>query len=284
MKSFLQSKKWADFQKSLNRKNWRIQDVNIIKIDLPLNKNYLYSPRCGDDFLSISFLDEVKKLARQENSIFLKIELGIAVDEKKLQELGFTESKQIQPNKTLILDISKSEKELLNEMHQKTRYNIRLAEKKGIVIEKSKKSFEDFWELVQKTTKRDNFKPHPKRYYRKIMHVPGIELFIAKYDNKVVAANIILFYKGTAFYLHGASDYKYRNLMAPHLLQWHQVLEAKKQGCNKYDFWGIDSKKWPGVTRFKKGFNGKEITYFGAYDLVFNSFWYKIYNIARKIL
>ena len=72
--------------------------------------------------------------------------------------------------------------------------------------------------------------------------------------------------------------------MAPHFLQWRQILEAKKRGKNRYDFWGIDEKKWPGVTRFKRGFGGKEITYIGAWDLIYRPIWYKIYNLARKVV
>jgi len=114
-----------------------------------------------------------------------------------------------------------------------------------------------------------------------MLNIPGVELFVAIYNKKIIVANIVMFYKETAIYLHGASDYQYRNLMAPYLLQWQQILEAKERGCSEYDFWGIDEKKWPGVTRFKRGFGGKEIVYPGAYDLVFQPTWYRIYKLAK---
>jgi lipid II:glycine glycyltransferase (peptidoglycan interpeptide bridge formation enzyme) len=282
MKSFLQSNKWADLQKSLGREIWRIEDNNIIRINLPLNKNYLYSPRCGDNFLSDSFLRKVKEIAKNEKAIFLKVEPASKL--KDLKEIGFIKSHDIQPIKTLILDLVESEEKLLKNMHQKTRYNIRLAGKKGIKIKKDKKEFEDFWKLIQKTTKRDKFSPHPKEYYKQMLETSDIELFVAVYKDKIIAANIILFYNKQTIYLHGASDYEYRNLMASYLLQWHQILEAKRRGCVEYDFWGIDENRWPGVTRFKKGFGGKEIKYPGAYDLVFQPLWYGIYKITRKVL
>jgi peptidoglycan pentaglycine glycine transferase (the first glycine) len=179
-------------------------------------------------------------------------------------------------------------------MHSKTRYNIGLAEKKGAITQNSKlktQNFEDFWKLMQETTKRDGFHAHPKEYYRKLLEIPGVELFVAVIPSsagwampKIIAANIIVFYGQRAIYLHGASDYEHRNLMAAPLLQWEQIKEAKKRGCIEYDFWGIDETKWPGVTRFKKSFNGREIIYPGAFDLVFQPFWYKIYKIARAIL
>lgn len=285
MESFLQSKAWVDFQKSLGRKVWQIDSINVIKHNLPFGKNYLYSPRCGGNFLSKDFLKKVREIAKKENAIFFKIEPSFAkASENKLalEKFGFRRGDNIQPQKTLILDITKSEEELLKQMHSKTRYNIRLAKKKNIEIKKDKNKFENFWKLLQQTTKRDGFRPHPKEYYRKMLKVPGVELFVATYKKKIVAVNIVVFYKKTAIYLHGASDYKYRNLMAPHLLQWEQIREVKKQGCAEYDFWGINEKKWPGVTRFKKGFGGKEVIYLGAYDLVFQPIWYKIYKLARK--
>lgn len=279
MNSFLQSTIWMDFQKALGRKVWQVGSVNVIKYNLLLGKSYLYAPRCGENFLSDDFLKKIREIAKKENAIFFKIELL-----RQAQGRPFRKSTNIQPRKTLVLDITKSEKKLLVKMHHKTRYNIRLAERKNIKIRKDKEGFEEFWKLLQQTTKRDGFRPHPKEYYKKMLEISGVELFTATFKKKVIAANIVVFYKKTAIYLHGASDYKYRNLMAPYLLQWHQILEAKKRDCTEYDFWGIDEKKWPGVTRFKKGFNGKEVIYLGAYDLIFQPIWYRIYKVAKKIL
>jgi lipid II:glycine glycyltransferase (peptidoglycan interpeptide bridge formation enzyme) len=275
--SFLQSKEWADFQKSLGRKVWQIDSVGVIKHNLPFGKSYLYSPRCRGNFLLEDFLKKIKEIAKKENAIFFKVE-PTEINKK----FGLRKSKDIQPRKTLILDITKSEQELLNQMHYKTRYNIGLAEKKGVRIKRDKNLFEDFWKLMEETTKRDGFKPHPKEYYKKMLEIPEVELFGAKFGNKIIAANIVVFYNKTAIYLHGASDYEHRNLMAPHLLQWEQIKEAKKRGCAEYDFWGIDEQKWPGVTRFKKGFGGQEVIYPGAYDLIFQPAWYKIYKLVKK--
>jgi lipid II:glycine glycyltransferase (peptidoglycan interpeptide bridge formation enzyme) len=291
MNSFLQSKNWMDFQKSLGRKIFQINGINIIRHNLPFKKSYLYSPRCGGSFLSGDSLKQIREIARQENSIFLRIEPINEVDTIDLKQLGFRKSHNIQPIRTLILDITKSEQELLDQMHYKTRYNIKLAEKRvKVQISNSKsQTFEEFWRLMEQTVKRDKFRPHPKNYYQKMLEIPGVELFIAEYNGKIIAANIVVFYaprpsSGQAIYLHGASDYEYRNLMAPHLLQWEQIKEAKKRGCLEYDFWGIDEKKWPGITRFKKSFAGREVEYPRAYDLIFQPIWYKVYKIAKAIL
>ena len=314
--SFLQSWQWGEFQKSLGRRIWRIETGGlkslVIKQGLPLGKSYLYCPRgpvgqlAKDNFGE--FLSQVKRIGREEKSVFFKIEPAKGVLPRDALEgtpsegrplkasLGRTPLKksknQIQPAKTLILDISKPEEELLNQMHQKTRYNIGLARRKGIKIEISPgnnlQEIDKFLDLSSATAKRDKFHLHPRRYYRKMLEVLGqegmIKLFLAKYQNQIVVANLICFFGRTATYLHGASDYDFRQLMAPHLCQWRAILEAKKLGGQCYDFWGIDEKKYPGVTRFKKGFVGQEINYPGSFDLVFRPFWYWIYRSAKKVI
>ncbi len=286
MNSFLQSKHWEKFQQSLGRKTWRINGLLIIEHKLPFKKSYLYSPRCGGDFLSEQFLQQIKNIAKKENSIFLKLE-PTEKPEKIDKKNKFKQSTNIQPRKSLILDITKPEKELLEQMHHKTRYNIRLARRKGVKVKSDKTKFEYFWKLLQKTTERDQFKAYPQQYYQRMLDIPGLELFVAIYNQKVIAANIVLFYNQTAIYLHGTSDYKYRKLMAPHLLQWEQIRKAKKQSCIEYDFWGIDQEKWPGVTRFKTGFckqNFKHClrVYPSGYDLIFKFGWYQAYKLIKK--
>ncbi len=299
--SFLQSSEWAKFQESLGRKVWLLKDdfgqILVIKQGLPFNKSYLYSPRTNirhwlsNDGLA-SFrksLEKIKEIAKKEGAIFFKIEPEIENDLKIrefLESFGFRKSqKEIQPRKTLILDITKSEEEILKGMHQKTRYNIRIAKRNGIEVKSfnfpSQNHFEIFWKLLKQTSKRDKFSPYSKEYYQKMLDLSFSELFLAKYKNKIIAANVLVFFERRATYLHGASDYNFRNLMASYLLHWEQIKEAKRRGFKEYDFWGINEKKWPGLTRFKKGFGGKEINYLGSYDLIFQPFWYKLYNFRR---
>ncbi|MBU1255796.1 aminoacyltransferase [Patescibacteria group bacterium] len=302
--SFLQSYQWGEFQELLKRKIWRIETQElkglIIKHDLPLGKNYLYCPRGPVVQLEANisiFLKEVKEIARQEKSIFFKIE---PETDLKLTDFGFKKSlKEIQPSKTIILNINKSEEELLKQMHHKTRYNIGLAKKKGVTVQemdlKDKESINIFIDLLEQTAQRDKFHIHSKEHYKKMLEILGkdgiAKLFLAKYKDKIIAGILNSFFNQTAVYSHGASDYNYRDLMAPYLLQWQAIIQAKEHGLKYYDFGGIDEEKWPGVTRFKKGFlprrqagNGQEIHYPGAFDLVLNKFWYLGYNLARKIL
>ena len=306
--SFLQSFDWGEFQQSLGRKIWPIElkeelKALVIKHNLPFKKSYLYCPR-GPVILSETknpaedqnnLLKEVKGIAKEENAIFFKIEP--ARDKTKdsswssLQGLSLA-TKQIQPPETLILDITKPAEKLLEQMHQKTRYNIRLAQRKGVkvkpLLESDPNEINTFLNLLEETAKRDKFRPHPQEYYQKMLEVLGprgmMKLFLAKHQSQIIAANLVCFFGQTATYLHGASDYNSRQLMASHLLQWQAILEAKKLGFKYYDFWGIDEKKWPGLTRFKKGFGGQEITYPSTFDLVFQPLWYQTYNLVRRVL
>jgi len=363
--SFLQAWEWGEFQKSLERKVWRIGIVGnnsfdenkskntkyqipntkynllsvalVVKYDLPFGRSYFYCPRGPvvnelkvHKVIKLKVLEllfnEIKKIAKKEKAIFLRIDPPIGMN----QESGTPPFKkgaggilkkslsEVQPRDTLILDLTKSEEELLKDMKQKTRYNIRLAGKKELRItnyelrtddkENFKEKFENFWELVKETSRRDKFKSHNKDYYRKMLESLSkpegdirecrlqTRLYLAEYDNKIIAANIVLFFGDMAVYLHGASSDKYRNVMAPYLLQWRQILDAKKMGCKKYDFWGIENSQksikskvhkiknsWSGITRFKKGFGGYEKNYIGAYDLIFNSIEYTIYRFMKSI-
>jgi len=291
--SLLQSYEWGIFQQSLGKKIWRLDLKNqvaglIIKNQLPLGKSYFYCPYGPvikkSQGLKL-FFDQLAEIAQAEKAIFLKIEPGLSIKNNQL-----VKADNIQPKKTLILDITASAEEILAQMHSKTRYNIRLAQKKGIEIEMAEspntREREIFWNLANQTAQRDHFKLYDQEYYEKMLSVLAaermIKLFLAKYQNKIIAAIIIGLFGQTAYYLHGASDYQYRKLMAPHLLQWQAILKAKILGYRYYDFWGIDQHQWPGVTRFKNGFGGTEINYPQAYNLVWQPKWYQLYHLVKK--
>ncbi len=291
---FLQSWEWGEFQEAVGNTVFRvgveeneelIAVATLIKKYLPGQKSkaYFFCPR-GPIFQNLEFLfDEIKRLAKKENVIFLRFE-----PQEKIQNIKHKvqDTINIQPKKTLILDISKTEEDLLKEMHKKTRYNIRLASKKEVEISELKEDeFDELWELIKETSERDGFRSHPRRYYEKMFKLSNdfLKFYIAKYEGKIISCLIATFFGDMATYTHGASSNEHRNVMAPYLLQWHTIKEAQKRGIKYYDFHGIDEKKWPGVTKFKKGFGGEIINYPGTFDMVFNSFWYHMYKIARWI-
>lgn len=205
----------------------------------------------------------------------------------------------MQPRETFVMDISKSEEELLVQMKAKTRYNVRLAEKKGVRIfmTREKKYRDIFLTLIEATAKRQNILPHPKSYYEKMIDAFSEEkltLFVAEYEGVVLAANFVLFAGDTATYLHGGTSDAHREVMAPVLLQWEQMREAKRRGCHWYDFGGVSVSAeinnhqskiaaWEGITRFKLGFSPDTVpmTFPGCYDMVVDQKRYELYSHLR---
>lgn len=314
--TLLNTSYWGSFQSELDKKVFRLRLEDngsgleglslIIKEELPPAKSYFYAPR-GPllKYLQNNFEEDLKKfikavknIAEEEDAIFLRIDPSLP--ESFLEtflKLGFKRAdKEVQPRETLLLDITRSPEEILAKMKPKTRYNIRLSDKKGIKIKTSQnsKDIRHFTDLIEVAEKRGNFRYHSKKHYSKFLEVLGKEnlalLFWAEYGQKTLAAIIITFWQGRATYAHGVSGEDYKNLMAPYLLQWQAIKEAKKRGCNFYDFHGITASTdpnhpWTGITRFKKGFapNGKIERYMGSMDFVFQPEWYKLFNFVRKI-
>mgnify|MGYP001564153478 CR=1 FL=1 len=293
MGSFLQSKNWANFQKTLGRKVFEIGGTHLIKYNLPFEKSYLYVP-AGPQFPISNFqFPKLKELAKQENAIFVKADPMEDMVAKSLVEQGFKRSlKLMNPHKTVIIDLTQSEEQLLSKLHHKTRYNIRHAERKGITVEKANDpddQFPTFWQLMEKTTERDDFSAHSKSYYETLINFFSVnpeiktQLWFAYIKDKPgAAATITLTYKDTVYYLFSASDHEFRSYKAPNLLRWQIMLQMKREGFAFADFWGIDAKRWPGITAYKLGWGGRVVEYPGAFDLVISPLWYAGYKIARR--
>ena len=247
---FLQSFEWGEFQKSAGNKivrlcindNGKIKFAfTLIKKSLPLGMNYFYVPRICVKYLSekefVFLFKEIKKIAKKEKCIFLRFE---PLNQLRITnyELRITKTIDIQPSKTLILSISKPEEELLKQMHQKTRYNIKLSDKKGVevrVIKDIDKYFDEFWQLMSQTETRDGFRLHGKNYYKKMLKHNNkfIKLIVAFYNKKILCVNIVSFFGNMATYVHGASSNENRNLMAPYALQWYTIKLLKEYGAKK---------------------------------------------------
>lgn len=298
---FLQAWQWGEFQKKVSGLVVRlgVEDqgkiaaaATVIKKELPMGKSYFYCPRGPiidksqaantKQILEILF-DEIKKIASYEGAMFLRLDPVFKLPETKYQ---ISKTIEVEPSKTLILGLGKSEAELLKAMQQKTRYNIRLAEKKSVrIFEPDLDKFNDFWRLLSETSSRDDFRLHGIDYYKEMLKVDSeyIKLLFAQYKGELVAANIVSFFGDTVTYAHGASANEFRNTMASYLLQWHTIKLAKAKGYKYYDFFGIDEFKWPGVTRFKMGFSGQEVDYPGTFDVIFDVGWYQVYKMVRRV-
>jgi len=329
MSQFLQSWLWGEFQKKLGRKVWRLGvfeddsllgSVLVVRYILPLGRNYLYCPRgpiVEDQLLRLrqgsggramtefqtvfkELLKEIVSRAQEQGTMFVKLEPPFEkssqhVFEEITKDYNIYQVDFIQPQDSWYLDLEKSEEELLQNMHHKTRYNIRLAEKKNVTVRlaESDEDFEKFWQLNLVTVKRDQFRSHSRDYYYQMFNTLRnsgfLKLYLAEYNNEVLAANIVMFFGDSVTYVHGASSDLHRNVMAPHLLQWQQIQQAKKDGFRIFDFWGVaptdasENHPWSGISRFKKSFGGKGISYVGAYDLILDKMWYKLYKLTYTI-
>lgn len=198
----------------------------------------------------------------------------------------------INPAHTLVTDVSISEDELLAGMHPKTRYNIRLARKLDVSVKLNQNDFESVWPLFQATSSRGTFRLHSKAYYLQMLdslHGDGCRAFLAtaSHEGNVLAANIMVDFGDTRTYMHGASASVHRQLMAPSLLHWELLREAKIRGLCFYDWWGVApadasiDHPWSGISRFKRGFGGIEYTSPGTHDLVVQSSRYRLYQAVR---
>ncbi|MCH2188879.1 peptidoglycan bridge formation glycyltransferase FemA/FemB family protein [Candidatus Gracilibacteria bacterium] len=170
--------------------------------------------------------------------------------------------KKFIPPYTAVIDLSQSQEDILARMKPKGRYNIRLAEKKGVKcerVEKTPENIDTFYELLTQTTTRDGFAGNTENYYANFLALLNSELFFASYEESVIAAGIFVFDTEVSLYYYGASGNHHRNLMAPYLLQWKAISHAKEQGSLYYDFLGVadpsnSSDPLQSVTDFKKKF------------------------------
>lgn len=329
MGSFLQSWEWGEFIATQKEKIWRliVEDggkwlaaMFLFKSNLKLGQNILYAPagpvvRLDAETQHVASIlqQEIDAFAARENILAFQIDVPTNDEkwEKILSDLDFQKSEDdFQPRHTLILDICLPEEELLAQMQQKTRYNIRLAQKKGVTVSIDNTKFKAFYELQKQTRKRQGFTYYTEEYYKKLLESPLAKLYLAEFDGKIVAANIMIFWNDTATYLFGASDYNSRQIMAPHLLQWQAIKDAKRQGMRFYDFWGVlkpiirinfnsnttndanESKKqitklekWAGFTRFKGGFapNVMITEHIGTYEKAYAPVKLGLYRFLRKV-
>lgn len=309
--SFLQSWDWGDFNSALGKKVWRIaiekdgvwQAVclitqGILKFNLP----FLYAPRgpvvaAGSDRATIlktlnTYIDE---LVYEIGAVYAQLEPYTNDDawKQELLQLGYRPSVyNVQPGYTLVMSLTRPTEDLLREMHSKTRYNIRLAEKKGVTVVVDNTRVGDFYTLLQKTEQRQGVHFFSRSYFEQLATLPGVFIYLAEYEGIVVASNIMVMRDGMATYLFGGTDYTYRKVMAPQLLQWQAMKDAKDKGCTHYDFWGAvpegvtgPESKWKGVTRFKQGFAPKQPIehYLGTYEKVYRPIVRLLYTILKKV-
>jgi lipid II:glycine glycyltransferase (peptidoglycan interpeptide bridge formation enzyme) len=301
----LQTGEWGELKSGFGwtpvRMISRGMGVQILFRKLPLGFTIGYIPKLTISIQQSALIDglwhEIDFVCKQHKAIFSKLEPDSWNDSPLPQAEGRARVSphNIQPPRTIILDIRNSDGEILRRMKQKTRYNIRLAEKKGVSV-RAWDDIDSFHKMMLVTGDRDSFGIHSPEYYRRayeLFHPGGMcELLVAEYEGKPLAALMVFGRGRRAWYFYGASTDEERNRMPTYLLQWEAIKWAKMHGCQEYDLWGVpdeDEKTlegnfekrhdglW-GVYRFKRGFGGELKRAAQAMDQVYNPFLYWAYS------
>ncbi len=302
----LQQSAWGELKAAFGWQSVWVRSGNagaqILFRSLPLGFTLAYIPKgpLGKDWEDL--WSEIDIICKSRNAVFLKVEQDAWEDSGiDLSVQGFQPSNHaVQPLRTLTLDISGDEEEILKRMKQKTRYNIRLAAKKDVVVKESD-NVSSFSKMMDVTGMRDEFGVHSQSYYQKAFnkfHPDGkVTIFIAEYLRKPLAGIMVFSSGKRAWYFYGASTNEERNRMPTYLLQWKAIQWARKQGCTEYDLWGVPDEDhetlesefnhrrnglW-GVYRFKRGFGGELKRADDPYDRVYKPFVYMAYKVFLGI-
>lgn len=331
---FLQTWEWGQFKaiygwKPIHRV-WRNPEGKVNAAALILARTVklggigprfkvLYVPRgpllrWDDPLQRAVVLEDLQELARKENAIFIKIDPEVIIgvgntnadnDEPgrmaweitaELNQRGWhTSQEQIQFKNTICLDLEGGEDRWLARMKQKTRYNIRLAEKKGVVVRRGNLSdLPEMYRMYAETSVRDGFVIRSEGYYRHVweafLKTGMAEALIAEVDGTPVAGLILFMFAGRAWYVYGMSRMAHREKMPNYLLQWEAMKTARNHGCLTYDLWGApdifdETDPMWGVFRFKQGLGGEAVRFIGAWDYPVRPVYYQLYtNILPRIL
>jgi lipid II:glycine glycyltransferase (peptidoglycan interpeptide bridge formation enzyme) len=328
--TFLQTEEWSRIKAPVGWKPdylmWPVGDSNPVSAAMLLTRgagrlpvSVAYVPRGPlvdwtrpEQYRPV--LDSLIAEARRKNALLIKIDpdltigrgipgttseqpdlIGLAV-QVYLKKTGWRFSQdQIQFRNTVEIDLRAPEEALLARMHQKTRYNIRLAEKKGVsVTEALEADWESIYRLYAETAARDGFIIRSWEYYRQVWSTftqnRMATCLKAEVDGTLISAIWVISFGKKAHYLYGMSSILHREFMPNHLLQWRGMLLAKAQGRDVYDMWGApdeftEEDRLSGVFRFKQGFGGEVVRTLGAWDFPINPIGYRIYtSVLPRIL
>ena len=310
---FLQSWSWGEFRISQNCPVKRCVFVDeagkwIVAVQLEYRRRkfglgYWFAAR-GPIFakdvktedrreVMMKLSEELLKIGElRRGSLFWRFEPNSELaNPEGLMPLSCRRAHAMNPASTIVLDLDAAEDELLKKMHEKTRYNIRVAERHGVKVRlaTSIADIETFLNLMEETAQRDHIVQHPRAYLKStysFLHERGLaEIRVAEVQGKILAASLEVVFGDTVTYLYGASSSESRNVMAPFALHWNAIRDAKSKGFKLYDFGGSNPQSkamyyykpsWEGITRFKLGWGGRLLNLVGAWDLPFNIVLYRL--------
>jgi lipid II:glycine glycyltransferase (peptidoglycan interpeptide bridge formation enzyme) len=317
----LQTREWAEFRKAWGNKilETKYGIITLHKIPLLPYKIGIFEKGPKP---TRQMLDELKVIGKKNKLIFIKLEPSMPIKvngvewvvdgekskttthntpitnyaqifQKLLHSHGAVAGKTLFTPTTFWIDLTLSEEALMKSFSGKTRYNIRLAQRKGVEIveDNSDKAFQRYLELTFETTNRQGFYAHTPRYHRlmwQYLHstpvtenrTPIAHLLTAIYQGEIITTWILFTWKDFLYYPYGASTDKHKEVMANNLMLWEAIKFGKKLGLKTFDLWGREEGK--GFTKFKEGYNPKVIEFLGSWDLVINKPLYNFYRFAEK--
>lgn len=299
----IQSWQWGEFRKSLgipviryglfegNNLKQAFQ-ISFHKIPL-LQKTVGYLPK--GPFPDSEIAQALNKISKEQNCVFIKTEPDVEIGAEGKIDSRFKKSlKPLFAKYNFVLDLSASEEELLKNMHQKTRYNIRVAQKKGVKIRigEDAEYLKTYLGLYFDTTKRQGYYGHNEIYHTKVWETFSksnqVKFVIAEYQKTPAVAWMLLIFNDTLYYPYGGSSHLYREVMASNLVAWEAIKLGKKLGLKYFDMWGAlgpdanPKDPWFGFHRFKQGYGGRLVEYLGSFDLVSDRILYYAFNSIDK--
>ncbi len=301
----IQSWQWGEFRKSLglallryglyrDKKLKKVFQLTLHKI--PFTNQYAgYLPK--GPLPDKDLAEALKKIGKENNCAFIKIEpdITIANGQLKIDNSFHKSPKPLFTKYNFVLSLTKSEEELLKNMHSKTRYNIKVAQKYQVKVEErvDDQAFEIYLKLYFETTYRQGYHGHNEEYHKKVWQTlkdAGMaRLLIAYYRNQPLTAWMLLNFKDTIYYPYGGSTRNHPEVMANNLVAWEAIKLGKKLKLKKFDMWGglgpnaNPKDPWFGFHKFKQGYGGTLVEYIGTYDLVFNWPLYWAFTAIDKL-
>lgn len=310
----LQSWAWGEFRKQTGVAVERLGFYEEGKLINGLQASFHPLPIIGKTagYVPKGFLPDedqlaaLRKLGKQHNALFIKLEPNVSrpaatgtSDHEAIRTFltnnGCIPGRPLFTRYTFELDLAADEETLFATLSSKTRYNVRLAQKKGVTIfeNTTQEGLDVYLDILKETTARQGFYAHGPEYFQKMWDILGdtgmMRILNAVYENKVLVSWIVFVFNGNMYYPYGASIREHRDVMASNLMMWEVIRLGKKEGCTKLDMWGSlgpepDTKDpWYGFHRFKEGYGGVLTEFVGTYDLVLDSMMYPLFQMVDSL-
>lgn len=293
---FLQSPTWEDYEHVEKHETFRLDGDGfsaMAMLEHTMLGNYLfvpYGPTAENEKSFRKALDALRKLAKEQDAFFVRIEPTTPFPVAELKTIGLTKSHNIDPAHTWALDLTQPESQIFADMEKEKGRLWRNCYKKDITVRQTRnpEEVDILATMLDKVGSQNHFIPQKKIHLRRQMEAGFATLYVVELKGESIAAALVYDYDGVRYYAHAAADYEHRKLAAGAILLVQMIVDAKRAGMKTFDFWGITTSKnknhpWHGFTEFKKSFGGKQVDYAGTWDLPVRKLRYYFYKIIRRV-